>query len=533
MAEEKTITSFNLDSLRMSAAGGFNSYNIKGGSGATFNLEVKNSAGKYYNFKTKTFQTAVTRLDQEMIGSNGSYNGSILFPKVSSNDQYDFYLFANAGSKHASRIEVRREDNSIDLNTSSGSNSMLLQKVVYQDVDMVLTLSPYSPNSVTDIIKASTRVDYEITIPMGGSVSKTPFTISCETNATTKSYRIRKQPSSSDILSFIEPTIGAAPITLPEENIYPTVTATGNTNAVMSSTVTVTMVGTIEDLGLKIGDKVIQATGPFFANIVTVVAISGGGLNAYQFTASEAVSVGSGVRLNFYNQMNYSWPINNYANLIKDRMLVLGDNILSNTAVGNYKDEITINENTKAEYKIVNSAKRFIDTKGQIPTITRGLTTTQAGNIIFNKQQVLALAGDTLKLGGYGTGRIYDIYGYKVKFSDLKIAFTPITTTTTEATAAHATIAVADREGVINNVSRVSGIGIDPSVQDPLITSGGGADGAGDWVMGAVQTLENGITLTVENTGREAIITGNIQVLETGTANQTLRFDVERLLSIT
>ena len=105
------------------------------------------------------------------------------------------------------------------------------------------------------------------------------------------------------------------------------------------------------------------------------------------------------------------------------------------------------------------------------------------------------------------------------------------TTTTTEATSAHATIAVADREGVINNVSRVGGIGIDPSVQNPLITSGGGADGAGDWVMDAVQTLENGITLTVENTSRVATITGNIEIIKAGTADQTLRFDLEKLLS--
>jgi hypothetical protein len=51
--------------------------------------------------------------------------------------------------------------------------------------------------------------------------------------------------------------------------------------------------------------------------------------------------------------------------------------------------------------------------------------------------------------------------------------------------------------------------------------------------MDAVQTLENGITLTIENTSRIATITGNIEIMKAGTANQTLRFDVEKLLSIT
>jgi hypothetical protein len=62
-------------------------------------------------------------------------------------------------------------------------------------------------------------------------------------------------------------------------------------------------------------------------------------------------------------------------------------------------------------------------------------------------------------------------------------------------------------EGVIDNVSRVGGIGINPALQNPLITGGGGAiTGLGDWTVDGLQTLESGITLTVENTGRIATI---------------------------
>ena len=80
-------------------------------------------------------------------------------------------------------------------------------------------------------------------------------------------------------------------------------------------------------------------------------------------------------------------------------------------------------------------------------------------------------------------------------------------------------------------MSRVGGIGINPALQNPLVTSGGGATGGGTWVVDAVQTLESGITLTVENTSRIATITGNIQIVKAGTASQTLRFDIEKLLS--
>ena len=118
-----------------------------------------------------------------------------------------------------------------------------------------------------------------------------------------------------------------------------------------------------------------------------------------------------------------------------------------------------------------------------------------------------------------------------MKFTDLKVALTAPTTTTTEATSSHATIAVADREGVINNVSTVSGIGIDSSVANPTITSGGSADGAGDWVMSATQTLESGITLTVGETSRNVTITGNIEVLNCGNSDFTIYMDIYKFLT--
>jgi len=161
------------------------------------------------------------------------------------------------------------------------------------------------------------------------------------------------------------------------------------------------------------------------------------------------------------------------------------------------------------------------------------LVTTQEGAVIFSKQQPLALAGDTLKIGGYGESEILRVYGWDVRFTDLKIELTTTTTTTTETSAggSSADIAVASREGVINNISRVSGIGINSKLRNPLITSGGGNTGAGDWTMDAAQKLENGSTLTIENTSRTATVTGNIEIIKAGPKSQRLRFDIEKLIS--
>jgi len=87
--------------------------------------------------------------------------------------------------------------------------------------------------------------------------------------------------------------------------------------------------------------------------------------------------------------------------------------------------------------------------------------------------------------------------------------------------------------GILNSVSTVSGIGIDPTVVDPTVASGAGAAGAGTIVLSATQSLESGVTLSFANTGLVATISGNIQVLKAGTASQALRIDIEKLLSIT
>ena len=144
------------------------------------------------------------------------------------------------------------------------------------------------------------------------------------------------------------------------------------------------------------------------------------------------------------------------------------------------------------------------------------------------------MAGDTLKIGGYGESQIYNLYGYRVRFSDLKINLAEISTTTTSAVSNSTSVPITSRNGILDTISTVSGIGINAATTIPTVASGAGAvSGGGTIVLSAAQTLEDGITLTFKGAGQTATITGNIEILETGTASQNLRFDVEKLLSIT
>lgn len=518
----KIITFFDLDLSDLSATGERRLFAISGEPNAEFKLEIKdNTTGHYYNFVTNTFQAAASSLEDKM--STSSYNGSVTFPAVTGgDDQYDIFLHAKPGSRHVAYREVRFGDGSLDINNSTGSNSLLMQKVIYQYAALTLTLQGYSIGGTV----AGTMATDTISINRGKPQVKTAFSLTATAGATA-AYRILKQPVADDVLAFIEPVVGSAPIDLPGENIYPAVTGTDTVNGVRdASAVAVTMDSAVATK-MAVGDRV-TGNAALNAGVFTVVSLD----STNVFSISSAVAIADGVTLSFSNRMNFSWPINKYADILKEGMVVVpATNVTADTSVGVYEDKITLFEGTTKEEIIIKNKRPALDTLGKKPTVVKGLVTVQEGQVVFDKQQVLALAGDTLKVGGYGESEILRVYGWEVKFTDLAIALTAPTTTTTEATSAHATIAVADREGIINNVSTVSGIGINPALANPTLTTGGGLDGAGDWIMSAVQTLESGVTLTVGNTGRIATITGNIEIIKAGYADQTLRFDVNKLLS--
>tara|TARA_R110002167_G_scaffold124708_5_gene304329 strand:+ start:1826 stop:3685 length:1860 start_codon:yes stop_codon:yes gene_type:complete len=608
---DKLISTFELDLSSLPANGEARNITIAGDVGAEFILEIKNKNNYYYNFVTSSFQSTKANLETSLVTS--AYKAVISFPAITENDQYDVYLYAKPGTKHANYTEVRFLDGSLDINSSVGSNSLMMQKVIYQYTALTLTLSG---TSFTSAVSGTTSTA-TIATNRGKSKTKTPFSFTFSA-AGTAAYRIVKQPVANDVLAVKTTTIGAAPETLPGEDIYPTATAafTGDDiNGAITSGSVVRMDNTDLSAVIKVGDKITtptttstvsggdiedsvnvnmdhnvttimsvgdqvtvgvagaaitSATGLSINNtLVTVAALSVGGdtsifalseaihvpdgtalifsskINrslttvtvvetsgtATDFTMSQAIQFRDNAPLTFFNQKNRRWPVNNINNIPPGMILVPSTNVTAGTKVSDYKDTITVFANTKLEKVITKNKAPALDTKNQKPTVVDGKITVQPGSIVFDKQQVLALAGSTVKIGGYGEEHISYIYGYEVLISNLAIALSVPSTTTTEATSAHATIAVADREGVINNVSRVGGIGIDPSVQNPLVTSGGGTDGEGDWVMAAVQTLENGVTLTIENTGRVATITGDIEIIKAGTANATLEFDVDNLLS--
>jgi hypothetical protein len=536
----KNISEFVLDTSDIEEAGEVRSLVIEGDDGAEFILEIKNGDNYYYNFVTNTFQAAQARLDKTMTGSN--YTAQVNFPSVEDEDQYDVFLYAKPGTKHALYNEVRFADGSLDINSSSGSNSLMLQKVIYQYLNIILTISTAAP---TLAFTPSASTDNEINISSGKSKGKIPFTVT-STSATDESFVISAKPSSNNVYSAFTRVVGSSPVTLPGENIYPTVTTppvggNGEGNTVVDSLVddVITMSEYPDNMdGVpKVGDRILgneALAGKIFVvgvvnNEAKRITISYGGEGVI---AEELVNPGD--VLSFSNQVNYSWPLDD-TNKITPGMLIThssGDGaIVAGTVIGDYKKLLTILSGTEKKQVITKDYASAIDPKGVKPTMVKGLVTNQTGSVIFSNQQQKLLAGDTINIAGYGEKYIADINGYTVRFTDLAIALTKITTTTTSAVDNNVNVPVAARAGIRNTVSTVTGIGINPALAAPTVSNGANVDAGGTIVLSAAQTLENGITLTFPGAGKVATITGYIEILKAGPSDATLYFDLEQLLT--
>jgi hypothetical protein len=622
----KVIRNFNIDLSNMVAESNTRTFQVIGDNGAIFSLEVTNELNEYYNFSTKTFSATHKRLKNRRV-DNGVYNGSITFPTITDDDHYNIYVFAESmhDTVHTEYSEVRFSDGSIDINSSTGSNSNLLKKIIYQYTDTTITLSAISPSgthhSTGNFVSMAVSSD-TITVGRGGAVGKTAFSVGV-TVAATKVLQINRQPTISDLTAYTSVTMGSGVI-IPGEDIWGgEVRSTDQTMDGGGSAITGTVMTMDVNCStiMKVGDRVTGNTAldaKTGSSAVTVTVVGTGG-DAKDFTISESITIADNEALTFTPPYYYRWSIDSASSihkLLPGMGVVDSNNTITPSTIGPYKDTTTYTTETHNEDGSIEEVTNIVtnvsipalDPLGYKPTITNGLVTQQLGYITFNGQIENDLASQTTYFYAYGPDTIKTIHNTTIKLTDLKVELTAPTTTVT-IDSSDTTIPVANREGVINDISTISGIGIDTtlarstdtvdgavsnvtkivmdnnvatkmvvgdrvegdgiptsstvtvialnpdgdnvkafsvseavSILDevtltftpyalPIITSGGGATGAGDWTIGTSQVLPQNTVLTVGGTSRTATITGNIEFVNVDDTDFTLHFDVNKFLT--
>ena len=159
---KKFITSIQIDESDLTTINQSRNYTIKGDSGSVFYIQVQTSDNRWYNFSTKSFDSAGVygpnnRLDDvEIVGS--SYTGSITFPSDTDGETYTFFLRPSAhfNTELANNLVSKSLDSDNNL-IETDYNKYLYTTVIQQKANVTVTLylkSRDNANSYTTATKA-------------------------------------------------------------------------------------------------------------------------------------------------------------------------------------------------------------------------------------------------------------------------------------------------------------------------------------------------------------------------------------------
>ena len=129
----KIIQSLNMSFSVLPRAGENRSFAISGDKGASFMLQVANSSGEFYNFKTQAFSASFTsESNLKATLTSTKYNGRVLFPANGSGDTYNIMLFANPAT-----------------DTTLSVKGDIINKQITQLADNVITFALVTANTAT------------------------------------------------------------------------------------------------------------------------------------------------------------------------------------------------------------------------------------------------------------------------------------------------------------------------------------------------------------------------------------------------
>ena len=557
---ERTISSLNVDTIDILNAGETRTFSIQGQNGAVFSLEIYDDTGKYYNFDTRTWSTTETKLSKKSI--SGVYNIDVKFDALPDDDELKLYtvnLFAetahNIKTIHAPLVEVRNADNSINVNESTGSNSNILTRIIYQDSLKTLKLSAIAPSlylTSADTVNGATSSSNKIIIDGDAT----------DTNV----VKIGDKVTTTGIASSVHALVtGIDPDGDNTHEIEISVVDSASNDAAITFTPPfngMTPHGTDSDTGAS-STSVSTGGATSVSFSVTISALSGRTFRVLRtptvddLCVFKTVTFGSAALAiegeDTSSSTYYRWPIDNIANLQQGMILDparsgTGANTTANSSISNYRTTTTNNvikqgayENYLSSVTVDDVVVDAVDAYGnEVTAIDRnGKTTAQAGNIIFNNQQADALKSDSgVRIFAYGKDGVKALTGIDVDLRITSMAYAgstnpvrdAVSTTTSGAVSSSTTIGLAE-VGNISQGMTVSGVGISAAAADPYVVSKNAVSGAGNIIVSAAQTLESGQTLYFNGGAGSMTIRGNLEISNMALTDTSIFFDVERFLT--
>ena len=556
---EKKITSFNFETRDVINEGETRKFIVRGGNGAVFSLEIYDNTGKYYNFYTNTWSTTKAMLSKKSI--SGGYDGSITFDALpdSSLKTYTINLYAetvyNIKTSHSDYVEIRNDDNSVNVNKSTGSDSTVLTKIIYQDALKTLKLSCVAPS----LYAASQGT-------IDGATSGNKPTIDQDATSTSPVFvEVGDKITTTGIASSIHALV--TKINPDGDNVNEiemSVTDTTTDGAVVTFTPPfngMTPHDTDSDTG-AFSSTISSGNNTVIPFSVVITALAGRNFKVSKtpttddLCAYQSVTFGSAaLAIEGENTSSASvfhrWPVTNIANLKQGMQLDPTRSNRSTTtpaSISSYRATLTQEvlvegdydnyiDNTTVEDVFVPAVDSF---GNNVTAVDRnGRITAQAGNIVFSAQQADALKSDTgVRIFAHGQQGIEALTGVKVELNVTGMAHSGSTnpvraaasTTTSGAVGNSTTIGLTD-VGAVSKGMTVSGVGISAAAVNPTVVSKSTNDGAGNIVVSSAQILESGQTLFFNGGADVITIRGTLKVSNMAINNVDIFFNVEKFLT--
>jgi hypothetical protein len=554
---EKVIKNFAIDTKDVHSDGETRSFTISGDQGAIFSFEVYDDAAprNYYHFDTKLFSSSKPNLCLEEL--NGPYSFSVKFPTATALHTYTIEITAhsvdNIKTVHTRANEVRFPDDTINHNASTGSNSNILKKILYQDTIKNLYLSCVAPSKYTvstDTINGDTKESPSNRIVIDGLVTDrkivevgdkvTTGGIDSADHALVTAIDPDGNNTNELEIGFADGVTDDAAITFtPAFNgmtPHYTDATTGRAALTVASGGNLTTSFTITCTALA-GRTFSILRAPTINDLCAIIPISfARDGSSYLPISDEDTSEGA---------LFYRWRIANIANLSLGMSLDpartgTGLNTTTPATISNYRTTKIIKSITKRKYctdiNDITVDDVFVDgahDNGNLITAMdrTGRVTAQAGNIIFSAQQAAALDDDTgVRIFAYGAQQIRNATGMGITLSNVKVELTQVSTTASESITSASGLTLASVSN-ISTASTIRGVGINPSLANPRVTLKTADTGSGDITLDASNTIVSGQTYYFDGASNIATITGTITVSNMAIEDTALFFDVERFLS--
>jgi len=474
----KFINSIEISKADLLKSGGQRNFNINGDKGAFFNLEITNSAGKFYNFITQTFETNATT-STTSVTSDAATGNVVYITAANSNIKIGMTVTGNGVSERVLVVSINSQTITLSKNIDVAAGATLTFSA-----DSGLNSEEMSSTNYAGLIvfpEISANDTYTVTLEAS---------IINDTNLRTTERVYDEDPESTTYGDDI--TEGFTNI------LFKSITI----NQYVNTTVTINSLSSVlSSLGVDYSSNSFTIVKPrnFQANSGFKTSFSW----TFTTTSASAIAKSKDIEDAYFETtktQTVNGAVSSSANIVLDNV----DNVIpgmfaTGTGLASGDGDTVLAVDTVNKKITINNAR----------TISDGVT------ITFTAKGAL---GPT----AYGT----DLF-----FTNLTTTLTPLTVTVASASSSSTTL-VLDSAAFIQDGSTtiIKGPGIDVDETETSITTR--AAGSDSLTLSAAKSVEAGQTLTVEGTSSAVTITGDVILTRMGDTDFTSTLIIDNFIGI-